>query len=277
MRLHPLRTGAIPMPPGYVYRSESANLAEALGRGVPRDSMLPGPVGAFLLEHPRSGPILIDTGMHPVTASHPSRNLGRIMSIAFKALEVGPDENVPAQLAERGISPREIETVVMTHLHADHTSAMSEFPGATFVSTQREWKAARSRLGVTSGYVSSHLPAERAMRFVDFEDHSQPFGELPRTIDLLGDGAIRLVSTPGHTVDHLSVLAETDRGPVFLLGDVVYTLRNLREDLLPWRTHDDDASLQSMAEVRAYARAHEDVRLVPTHDGDAWDALIAAG
>ena len=58
-----------------------------------------------------------------------------------------------------------------------------------------------------------------------------------------------------------------------LLGDAVYTLRNLREDVLPWRTADDDASLETMRELRAYAAAHPDVPLVPTHDAEAWGRL----
>jgi hypothetical protein len=57
---------------------------------------------------------------------------------------------------------------------------------------------------------------------------------------------------------------------VFVLGDAVYTLRNLEEDLLPWRTADDDASRATMAELRSFASAHPDVALIPTHDAACW-------
>ena len=278
MRLHLIRTGAIPLPPGYVFRPEAKSLSEALGMGVPRRSMLLSPIGAFLVEHPTSGPILVDTGMHPLTATHPKRNLGPIVGRAFKGLQLEVSETVPAQLRARGLSPDEIGTVLMTHLHADHTSAMSEFTNATFVISETEWNAARARLGPLNGYVRGHLPAVSSVRFVDFE-RGRSWEGLERTIDLLGDGTIRLVSTPGHTVGHLSVLVEAEEGPAFLLGDAVYTLRNLREDILPWRTADDEASRRTMRQLRSYAERHPKVPLIPTHDADVWDQLApqAAG
>jgi N-acyl homoserine lactone hydrolase len=274
-RLHLMRTGTIPMSPGYVFRTEAKNLPEAFGMGVPRSSKLVSPIGAFLIEHPTCGPILVDTGMHPLTATDPKKNLGPIVGAAFKGLKIDAAETVPAQLRARGVLPDDIRTVVMTHLHADHTSAMSEFPNATFVISRSEWNAARRRLGVFSGYVRGHLPPVSSVRFVDFEE-GRPWEGLERTIDVLGDGTIRLVSTPGHTVDHLSVLVEGGDGPIFLLGDAVYTLRNLDEDVLPWRTADDDDSSRTMDQLRAYAESHPGVPLIPTHDADVWDQLAPA-
>lgn len=272
MRLRPIRTGLIPINPGYVFRSEAGNLLEALGRGVPEDAKLVSPIGAFLIEHPAQGPVLVDTGMHAITATEPRRNLGPIGALVLKDLRIAPGENVPDRLRAWGLAPEQVGLVVMTHLHADHTSAMSQFPGATFVTTPAEWKAARGRLGGKDGYIRGHLPPQSKVQLVDFRD-GRPFDGLDRTIDLLGDGTIRLVS-PGHTVGHLSVLVETERGAVFVLGDAVYTLRNLHEDILPWRTADDDASSDSMRQLRAYAAKHPGVPLIPTHDAQAWDDLL---
>jgi N-acyl homoserine lactone hydrolase len=110
------------------------------------------------------------------------------------------------------------------------------------------------------------------VRVADVAREGVAWDGLSRTVDLLGDGALRLVWTPGHTAGHVSVLVETGDGPVFVLGDAVYTLRNLEEDLLPWRTADDDASRATMAELRAYAERHPEVPLIPTHDPACWPA-----
>jgi N-acyl homoserine lactone hydrolase len=269
--LHLLRSGAIPVAPGYLFRDRASNLAEALGRGVKRSERIVIPIGAFLIEHPSEGPILVDTGIHPVVVSNPKRNMGRVLAVVVRGLRLSADETVPAQLRQAGIEPRDIRTIVMTHLHLDHSSAMSEFDQARFVTTREEWRAARSRLGALSGYVRSHLPPESAVDFVEFAT-GQPWQGLERTIDLFGDGSIRLVSTPGHSVGHFSVLVQTTKGPVFLLGDAVYTLRNLHEDRLPWRTASDQDSLDSMRQLRAYAEGHPDVPLIPSHDPEVWDA-----
>jgi glyoxylase-like metal-dependent hydrolase (beta-lactamase superfamily II) len=241
-----MRTGTIAMPRAYTYRGEW------------RRGRLDSPIGAFLLEHPDEGPVLVDTGWDPRV------DVGRAMGLFFRGVRMDPADAVPARLDALGVEREAVRTVVMTHLHVDHTCAMAAFPGATFVTTRAEWAAAHARAAVLSGYVRAHLPAESSVRFVDFAGGEE--------VDLLGDGSIRLVSTPGHSLGHLSVLVESERGPVFLLGDAVYTLRNLREDILPLRTADDAASRETMRRLRAYADAHPDVPLIPTHDAAAWDA-----
>ncbi len=70
---------------------------------------------------------------------------------------------------------------------------------------------------------------------------------------------------------HLSVLLGTDRGELFYLADAVYLLRALHEDRLPWRTHDDAQSLESMRQIREYASANPRTELVPCHDPEVWE------
>ena len=271
--LRAIRTGTTRLPPGYAYRTEAGSTRAALGFGVPKETWIAAPIGAFLLEHPVGGPVLVDTGMHPVVAVDPKRNLGRL-GAAIVRIDILEDENVPARLRRWGVDAEDVTLVLMTHLHPDHTSAMSEFPAARFVTTHDEWRAATGRAATLRGYIGAHLPDRSSFELVDISG-GEPHEGLSRTLDYFGDGSVRLVSTPGHTAGHLSVLVETDRGPVFLLGDVVYTLRNLRDDVLPWRTADDDASRRSMAEVRAYAGANPGVPLIPTHDAAVWAELPA--
>ena len=63
--------------------------------------------------------------------------LGRLFNAKMK-----PEEAVPDQLRDRGLDPKSVKTVVMTHLHVDHASGVAQFPDATFVVTQREWESA---------------------------------------------------------------------------------------------------------------------------------------
>src|SRR5262249_32845780 len=54
--------------------------------------------------------------------------------------------------------PSEIPVIVMTHLHLDHTSAISEFPKATFVVSEVEWQeATHGRRPTLNGYRRVHL------------------------------------------------------------------------------------------------------------------------
>jgi glyoxylase-like metal-dependent hydrolase (beta-lactamase superfamily II) len=163
----------------------------------------------------------------------------------------------------------------MTHLHVDHTSGMRLLPAARFTCSRREWAAARGALSWSGGYVRNHLPPAARMDLVDLRD-GEAFGPFQRTLDWLGDGSIRLLDTPGHTVGHLSVLLRVvGARQVLLVGDAAYTRRNIDEQVLPLRTADDDASRRSLHELHAFATAHPDALLIPSHDPDAWRSISA--
>lgn len=274
MRLHPICCGSALAPPGWSFRHEGRGAArQALGIGVPLEQWIGGPIGAFLLEHPAAGPILIDTGLHPSAAEHLSENFGRLNAYFFRTLRTSASQSLPAQLRDRGIDPREIQLVVMTHLHVDHASAMSELPNATFLCTAAEWRAAMAPFSSRWGYARQQLPAPARVRTIDFTRQSEPHGPFERTIDLLGDGTIRLLDTPGHTVGHISVLARLTEREALLIGDAVYALRNIREDVLPWRTVGDELYRASMSSLRAFIEENPEALVIPTHDGEVWEKL----
>ena len=102
------------------------------------------PVPAFLIRHPSAGAILVDTGLHPSVATDPRENFGALAT-RFSKITLTPGEDVPSQLRKRGLEPGEVPVVVMTHLHLDHSSAVSEFPESTFVVSETEWRAANTR------------------------------------------------------------------------------------------------------------------------------------
>ena len=87
------------------------------------------PVPAFLVHHPSAGPFLVDTGLHPSVGPKPAENLGRLTA-SLGQPELEPGEDLPAQLRARGVDPKAIRLVVMTHMHFDHTSGMSRVPAA---------------------------------------------------------------------------------------------------------------------------------------------------
>src|SRR6188474_217012 len=110
-------------------RFETLKLLRALITGDPAATV---PVPAFLVRHPSAGAILVDTGLHPSIATDGKQNFGGLAN-RFGKPTLKPGEDVPSQLRARGLDAGEVPIVVMTHLHIDHTSAISEFPRSTFV------------------------------------------------------------------------------------------------------------------------------------------------
>ena len=259
-------------PYGYVYRSAGGPLTRLWAGLRAGPDALAAPCLAFLIRHP-DGPVLIDTGLHPDAHADLGEDFGFLMRLLFRDLRpVGPPFG--DQLDELGVAPEEVKLVVMTHLHVDHTSAMRLLPNAEFVCTRQEWEAAHRPRAAAKGYVAKHLPSDDRVRFVDLVHDGVRHGALSRTVDLMGDGSIRLAWTPGHTPGHMSVLVRTgDQGDVLLAGDAAYSCRSVEENILPMLADDDDASLRSMGELREFIRTSPQALLVPSHDPDAWHHL----
>jgi glyoxylase-like metal-dependent hydrolase (beta-lactamase superfamily II) len=184
------------------------------------------------------------------------------------------EQAVRPQLEARGVDPDAVRTIVMTHLHLDHASAVSQFPAATFYVDRAEWESA-CRKGVMQGYHHNHIDHDYDWRLLDFEREPvsghETFG---RTLDLFGDGSVRLLSTPGHTAGHMSVLLRLGEGPALLTGDAAYTLDGLKAGTLPLILPDRHRFERSQRELRAYLESTPDLQVVITgHDPDRWPDL----
>lgn len=276
VRVHPLLTGTLRGPRGWFER-EGGRLAtlRAFGIGAGSDGWTRVPVPVFLVEHPAAGPLLVDTGLHSSVAVAPASSLGRLGTLTFRDPEMRPEQAAAAQLRERGVDPGAVRVVVLTHLHIDHASAIADFPGATFVLGAREWEAATSG-GELRGYRRRQFDHAFDYRTVDFDDPAvgswETFG---RALDLLGDGSVRLVSTPGHTHGHLSVVLRLRDRDFVVCGDCAYTRRTVEEDVMPAKSADDHLFRRSLGELKLFLRQHPDAVWVPGHDLDAWRELDA--
>jgi N-acyl homoserine lactone hydrolase len=291
VRFRPLLCGRAAAPPAYLLR-EPGRLAalRALGIGVRKGDWIPVPVVAFLLEHPGAGPVLIDSGLHPSVAVKPAESLGRVGALAFRGLKMDPGQALPAQLRERGIDPADVGTVVMTHMHVDHASGISQFPEATFVVSRAEWEAATTQ-GALHGYEKRQFDHAFDYRLLDFDGEAvregagsartgaiaspESFSGFARSFDLFGDGSVRAVYTPGHTLGHLSVVVRTAGGEVLVAGDAIYVRRNLDDTHLPQRSEDEHLYRRSLREIQQYVRETPDALVIPGHDWEAWERLEA--
>jgi N-acyl homoserine lactone hydrolase len=276
VELDVILTAEGPLPRDYVYRASGNRLAQLIAGLRPGGEVLRTPCLAFAVRHPAAGTILIDTGFHRDAMEHRRRDFGIPMGVMFRHLRPS-EEPFDRQLAALGIEAIAVRQAIMTHLHVDHTSGMRLLPNAEFVCSREEWAAAQGRFPAASGYVPHHLPAVSRMRLLDFERDGEPYTTFAKTIDLLGDGSVRLLSTPGHTAGHISILLRLAEGPrVLLIGDAAYTLRSVDEGILPMIAADDEAALRSLAEIKAFAEREPEAILVPTHDPTAWKKLRCA-
>lgn len=255
VRVHPLLTGEIRVPPGLlVRRGGPFNDAHALGFTTRKRIWVPVP--AFLVEHPTEGPILIDSGM--------SSGIGPVGRMLYTVRGV---RSPPDLLLERGIDPASVETVLMTHLHLDHAGGLPDLPGATVAAEALEWAAADSRKAITAGY---HRPmyAHSRRRSLDVAG-GEPWEGFDHTLDLFGDGSVRAVWTPGHTPGHLSFALAVEGRHVLVVADLAYTAALGP----PGLAADMKAVTRSHEQLRAFVARHPEAVLIPGHDPETWPAL----
>ena len=255
-------------------RFETLKLLRALLSGNPAATV---PVPAFLIRHPSAGAILVDTGLHPSIATDGKENFGGLSSrFGNPALDAGKD--VPAQLRDRGLDAGEIPIVVMTHMHIDHTSAISEFPNSAFIVSETEWEAAATGpRPLLNGYRRPHYDYAFDYRTVDFNrsgiDSYATFG---RTFDLFGDGSVRLAYTPGHSAGHMSVVLHLSERDFVIGGDATYMQAQLDGDApLAPRPFDAHNYRRSLQELKLFRREFPDAIVTPGHDPEFYAGLNA--
>jgi N-acyl homoserine lactone hydrolase len=251
---------------------KTLRLARAITSSKAAESV---PVPAFLIHHPSAGPILVDTGLHPSIASGGKENFGSVNN-RFGRPSLEPGEDVPSQLRAKGIEPRQVSTVVMTHLHLDHSSAISEFKDSTIVVSAAEWQdAAHGSKPFLNGYRRAHFDLAFEYRSVDFGDDAvNSYASFGRTFDLFGDGSVRLAFTPGHSAGHCSVICRLTDADFVIGGDAMYMAGQLDgTEPPPPRPFDAHMMRRSLQELRLFHAQFPAAVITPGHDPEFYSAV----
>jgi N-acyl homoserine lactone hydrolase len=272
--LHPMVCAYMDSPPEFMAmtKGKAGVVRQAL---FSRENTIKLPIVAFLVEHPGVGPMIIDTGFHPSVATDPKQNLGRVYA-ALYSIDMKPEQAISAQLREqKGIEPSDVRVAIMTHLHMDHASAISEFTSATYVLGAGEWRAFHANRFALNGYVRHHVEHAVEYREVPYDspviDSYSTFG---RSYDLFGDGSVRLVATPGHTQGHQSVILRLRNREALVTGDAIYFLRTLDDERRGWTMADEHKWHRSIGEIRLYRRENPDAMIIPGHDPEEWAKFL---
>jgi N-acyl homoserine lactone hydrolase len=146
-------------------------------------------------------------------------------------------KTLAAQMAEIGVKPGDIQWVAVSHTHPDHVGNVDMFPSATLLiqKTELDWAFAPGK--------PPPFQRDRPIRAVE--------GDL----DVFGDDSVTLLSTPGHTPGHQSLLVHLPHtGWIVLSGDVVHFRDNWEQRRVPSVNSSADqtkASMQRVAQILA--------------------------
>jgi glyoxylase-like metal-dependent hydrolase (beta-lactamase superfamily II) len=274
--VEPLLTGTMASPMAFIESAGRFSLLRMLGVGTRRSDYVDLPIPAYLIRHPTVGALLVDTGLHPSIGSSPTENLGGIVGRLSRPT-VEREHELPGQLRDRGVDPKSIRLIVMTHLHFDHSSGMSQFPDATFVLTEAEWADATSGGNtLMRGYRPAHYDYAFDYRTVSYDGQAiGSYATFGRTFDLFGDGSVRLASTPGHSAGHQSLICRLRDRDLVIAGDAIYTIGQLGDSPEPPRPFDRHNWRRSKRELEHFARTYPQAVILPGHDPEHWKTVAA--
>ncbi|WP_152102851.1 N-acyl homoserine lactonase family protein [Bradyrhizobium sp. TM102] len=196
----------------------------------------------YLVKHSK-GWFLWDTGIADSVASMPNG----LVPADPKAVTWRRPKTLAAQIEQLGLKPDDVKAMAVSHTHPDHTGNVELFPQATLFVQKAEydWPGANNE-----------------PRFKP----SHPVELLTGDKDVFGDGSVTILSTPGHTPGHQSLLVKLPKtGAVVLSGDAVHFKDNWDNRRVPSMNVNKDQSAASMQKI-ADTLAKEKAQLWINHD-----------
>ncbi len=204
----------------------------------------------YLIKH-NSGWMLWDTGMSDAIANMPDG-----MKAAGGLLTLRVTRTLAAQLAELGVAPTDISRLAISHFHGDHCGNANMFTAARLYIQEPEYEAA---FGPEPAKFNFSPNLYEKLR-------TNPVVKLNGDFDVFGDGSVVILSTPGHTPGHQSLLVRLPKtGAVILSGDMVHFEENWINRRVPARNYNREQSVQSMEKV-AGVLSRENAKLWINHD-----------
>ena len=153
------------------------------------------------------------------------------------------------RLDQKSLSPEDINTVVITHAHWDHSQNIDLFPNAEFVINLAEIEYARHPR-------KSDFATARYF-------HKTLEGLNVREIQggTLLEPGIKIIDTPGHTKGHISVVVETDSGSVVIAADALSDMGAVKRGtpyLIFWNEDEARSSIQKiLSEGQVFYPGHD--------------------
>jgi len=232
--LHVLHCGSQPTDKGAVltYRVDLGKIVET-------------PMRSFLIKTDE-GNILFDTGISPEIVES-LRALGRQFNVTEKDL-------LPQRLAEIGITPEDVSTVFMSHLHYDHSGFLKAFPHAEVIIQRAEYSFAFNPPSYVEGiYVRSDfdIPGLK-WRLIDGDEFLMP--------------GITAVLTAGHSPGHQSLMVELPQsGSIILTGDCAFLSENMEKEIIPGIFYNPVDAFYSIKKLKLLAQL-KNAQLLYSHD-----------
>lgn len=216
-------------------------------------------IPGFLIQTHDGKNILVDTGFPAWYADDPqAAGLADGLDRFGQVLQL-TEHNLPgAQLALCGLKKADITHLVMTHSDIDHVGGINDFTHAALIIGRAERALPQPRYFGSNSPID--WPQNRDVRLIDADCELCP--------------GVELLSTPGHSPGHLSLLIRlAQTGAILLTGDAISRPAELVEG---FGDAFDPTAAQASAERLMAIAAAENALVIFGHDPQQWGQLRKA-
>ena len=173
--------------------------------------------GCYLLRH-GDDYLLWDTGL-------PASLKGAELSGAGP-MSATLNKTILEQLKVLGVDKTQVKIVGISHYHFDHTGQLPEFTHAKLLIGRGDWEA------VTAQTPGPGINPEPFKHWIDGDGSNVE--AVSGDKDIFGDGSVIMLTMPGHTPGHSSLMVRlANKGPLLLSGDLAHFTANYKNDGVP--------------------------------------------
>jgi N-acyl homoserine lactone hydrolase len=217
-------------------------------------------VSCYLIHHAQ-GYFLWDTGISDQVAALPNGWLptnNAAMDILWTR-----SKTLMSQLKQLNVKPEDIKYIGISHTHPDHIGNVELFPKTTVLIQRAEYEfffgPAKPGAATLPAEALTIPPGDPTPRF----SKEHPNKLVDEDLDVFGDGSVMIVSTPGHTPGHESLLVHMRKtGWILLSGDAVHLQTNWDNRRIPYfsampieQKFQTQLSMQRMADLMSFYHA----------------------
>ncbi len=222
IRIDVMHCGSVCVSPYLPFGGDGCGILKASGLTTEKKDRIWLPVSSYLIRHPE-GMLLFDCGWHREMSpegTYDKRAQIRHMSRTLYMVNQGilPEgEAVDEQLARMGISPSDLDCVILSHLDVDHVSGLKLVRDAKRILVSEDEVECARRHKVR--YAPSMWKGVDMETFSFDEKGIGPFG---MSKDLFGDGTVQMVGIPGHSDGLIALKISNGDRFVLLFSDGGY-------------------------------------------------------
>lgn len=235
-RISVISTGTVRIRPQHV---ETNGTPLLWWLNTSRSWTLPRPINVYVIEH-EQGLVLFDTGQDRRSVTDddyfPSGVVGHnyCRLARFDIPEAG---TLTEQLKDVGYDVADVRVAILSHLHQDHIGGLSELPKTTRVlASSAELASVHKRFAVVNGLMRDHIliPGIDWVPITPQPVRDASITPFTSAHDVMRDGSLLLLPTPGHTPGSMSLLLRSEGLPAMLfVGDLTYDADLLAADRVP--------------------------------------------